>query len=103
MVESGDIVRWKSRFGNNVVGEVEEVTDGDLCSTKADYCLRPDDGETALGIEHYPSEDGVRDGTHADGETTVHYERNVVTLDCESKEDMLECEGPEDTYQVRPD
>jgi hypothetical protein len=84
------------------VGEVTEVREGeDICSTKedSDYCLRPDDDETVVRAEHYPSEDGVR-VPDDEGGGPVHYARNLDVLDCERDGDMRVCRTGGDSFKI---
>lgn len=101
-MDEGDMIMWENRFGAPVVGEVTEVREGkDICSTKegSDYCLRPDEDETVLRAEHYPSEGGVRRPDEEDG-GPVHYARNVDTLDCETDDDMEVCSADGMTFKI---
>lgn len=99
-IEQGDMVRWKTRFGDRVVGEVQTTQTGEgLCSTKADYCLRPDENETVVGIHHWPSSGGVRESPE-DPDRVVHYARNLEELDCEESNDQMICHGPDRDFEV---
>lgn len=97
-MKPGTFVRWENRFGNAVVGEVvDQRTGQDICSNKADYCLRPDEDETVVRVAHWEKEDGLRRPTDSQ---PVHYARNVEELECEEQEYKMVCHGPDRDYDL---